>query len=250
MSHDITPPPMPGFGPPMPPQPPKPPSGNRTNLIIVGCAVAVVASVIGTGIVVTNDGDGSASPAPTVTVTKTVAAEDADTTGDDSGDDSGDDGGDNTGGEGAGDSSEDGSDTATDDDGVFALDDEVIYETDVEVALSGFKRGVSSEYAVPESTPYVKFNIRITNGSDAAVDADELTVNCAYGDQGKEGETIYDDGLNGLPDTRILAGRSLTVPWACELPKNETFLQVEVAPDYDSEEVIFTGDVKKQESQK
>ncbi|WP_215456175.1 hypothetical protein [Streptomyces sp. ATCC 21386] len=235
MSHDITPPPMPGFGPPMPPQPPKPPSGNRTNLIIVGCAVAVVASVIGTGIVVTDDGDASASPAPTVTVTKTVAAQDADTTGDDSGDDSG---------EGTEESS-DASDTATDDDGVFALDDEVIYDSDVEVALSGFKRGVSSDYAVPESTPYVKFNIKITNGSDATVDANEMTVNCAYGDQGKEGEAIYDDGLNGLPDTRILAGRSLTVPWACELPKSETFLQVEVSPDYDSEEAIFTGDVKK-----
>ncbi|MFF7391765.1 hypothetical protein ACFZAE_25390 [Streptomyces scabiei] len=235
MSHDITPPPMPGFGPPMPPQPPKPPSGNRTNLIIVGCAVAVVASVIGTGIAVTNDGDASASPAPTVTVTKTVAAQDADTTGDDSGDDSG---------EGTEESS-DTSDTATDDDGVFALDDEVIYDSDVEVALSGFKRGVSSDYAVPESTPYVKFNIKITNGSDATIDANEMTVNCAYGDQGKEGEAIYDDGLNGLPDTRILAGRSLTVPWACELPKSETFLQVEVSPDYDSEEAIFTGDVKK-----
>ncbi|ULR51316.1 hypothetical protein [Streptomyces deccanensis] len=236
MSHDITPPPMPGFGPPMPP---KPPGANRTNLIIVGCAVAVVASVIGTGIVVTNDGDGSASPAPTVTVTKTVAAEDADTTGDDSGNDGGDSG------EGTDGSSEDASDTATDDDGVFALDDEVIYDSDVEVALSGFKRGVSSEYAVPESTPYVKFNIKITNGSDGTVDANELTVNCAYGDQGKEGEAIYDDGLDGLPDTRILAGRSLTVPWACELPKDETFLQVEVSPDYDSEEAIFTGDVKK-----
>lgn len=223
---------MPGFGPPMPPQPPKPPSGNRTNLIIIGCAVAVVASVIGTGIVVTNDGDGSAAPAPTVTVTKTVAAQDADTTGDD-------------GDEGTEDASEDASDTATDDDGVFALDDEVIYDSDVEVALSGFKRGVSSEYAVPENTPYVKFNIKITNGSGATFDANEMSVNCAYGDQGKEGEAIYDDGLNGLPDTRILAGRSLTVPWACELPKDETFLQVEVSPDWDSEEAIFTGDVKK-----
>ena len=55
---------------------------------------------------------------------------------------------------------------------------------------------------------------------------------------------VVDDGLDGLPDTSILAGRSLSVPWACELPKGETFLQVEVAPDYDSETAIFTGDVK------
>ncbi|MDX3134902.1 hypothetical protein PV367_35110 [Streptomyces europaeiscabiei] len=238
MSHDITPPPpMPGYGPPMPPQPPRPPGGNRTNLVIVGCAVAVVASVIGTGVVLMNDGDGTASPAPRVTVTRTVTAEDADTTGDDGS------------GSGSDDSSDDASDTSTDtstdDDGVFALDDTVIYDSDVEVTLSGFRRGVSSEYASPENTPYAKFTIKIVNGSDVTVDANEMTVDCAYGDEGKEGEGIYDDGLDGLPDTRILAGRSLTVPWACELPRSETFLQVEVSPDYDSEEAVFTGNVKK-----
>lgn len=240
MSHDVTPPPMPGYGPPKPPRPPKPPGGSRTNLVIVGCAVAVVASVIGTGIVVSGDGDGSAAPAPTVTVTKTVAAEGADTTTDDGSGKSGESG---ESGESA--ASEEAGDSSADDDGVFALDDAVIYETGVEVTLSGFKRGTSSEYASPENTPYAKFTIKIVNGSDATVDANEMTVDCAYGDEGKEGEGIYDDGLDGLPDTRILAGRSLTVPWACELPKDETFLQVEVSPDYDSEEAIFTGDVKK-----
>ena len=30
----------------------------------------------------------------------------------------------------------------------------------------------------------------------------------------------------------------------CELPKGEKLLQVEVAPDYDSETAIFTGNVK------
>ncbi|MFF6781342.1 hypothetical protein [Streptomyces sp. NPDC012510] len=233
MSQDVTPPPMPGYGPPMPPQPPKPPGGNRTNLVIVGCAVAVIASVIGTGVVVSGDGDGSASPAPTVTVTKTVTTE-GDTTSD---------GGSGESGESA--ASEETGDASADDDGVFALDDAVVYETGVEVTLSGFKRGTSNEYASPENTPYAKFTIKIVNESDATVDANEMTVDCAYGDEGKEGEAIYDDGLDGLPDTRILAGRSLTVPWACELPKNETFLQVEVSPDYDSEEAIFTGDVKK-----
>ncbi|WP_200303393.1 hypothetical protein [Streptomyces adelaidensis] len=242
MSNDITPPPMPGYGPPMPPsqppQPPRPPGGSRTNLVVVACAVAVVASVIGTGIVVSGDSDGAAGPAPTVTVTRTVAAEDTGTTAADDGSDSDDDGSDSDSDSGGA------SDTATDDDGVFALDDTVIYDSDVEVTLSGFKRGVSSDYAAPENTPYAKFTIKIVNGSDVTVDANEMTVDCAYGDEGKEGEAIYDDGLDGLPDTRILAGRSLTVPWGCELPKDETFLQVEVSPDYDSEEAIFTGDVK------
>lgn len=103
----------------------------------------------------------------------------------------------------------------------------------------------TSRRKVAASAPYAKFTIKIVNGSDVTVDANEMTVDCAYGDEGKEGEGIYGEGLDGLPDTRILAGRSLTVPWACELPRSETFLQVEVSPDYDSEEAVFTGNVKK-----
>ncbi|MFM9453021.1 hypothetical protein [Streptomyces europaeiscabiei] len=103
----------------------------------------------------------------------------------------------------------------------------------------------TSRRKVAASAPYAKFTIKIVNGSDVTVDANEMTVDCAYGDEGKEGKGIYDEGLDGLPDTRILAGRSLTVPWACEVPRSETFLQVEVSPDYDSEEAVFTGNVKK-----
>ncbi|MGW7299145.1 hypothetical protein, partial [Streptomyces sp. NPDC054829] len=175
---------------------------------------------------VTGGGDSDeAKPAPTVTVTKTAPAAETDAAEEDTS-------GEDTGGEEAGSSDS------------YALDDTVVYDHDVEVSLSGFSRGVSSDYAAPENTPYVKFTIKVVNNSDSTVDANEMTASCAYGDEGREGEAIYDDGLDGLPDTRILAGRSLSFAWACELPKKETFLQVEVAPDYDSEEVVFAGDVK------
>ncbi|WP_328874905.1 hypothetical protein OHT76_35250 [Streptomyces sp. NBC_00287] len=211
---------MPGYGPPMAPPPPK---GPRTALIATAAAVvaAVLAAAITAG--VTGGDSEEAKPAPTVTVTETAPAADEEAEAD-------------TGSEPA--AEEAGSGDA------YSLTDTVAYENDVEVSLSGFGRGVSSEYAAPENTPYVKFTIKVVNNSDATVDANEMTVNCAYGDEGKEGEAIYDDGLDGLPDTRILAGRSLSVPWACELPKKETFLQVEVAPDWESEESVFAGDVK------
>ncbi|MFF3941433.1 hypothetical protein [Streptomyces phaeofaciens] len=226
MSHDVTPPPMPGHTPAPAPGygPPRPPRRNTT--ILVAAAAATVAAVLAATVTAGVTGDKEAEAAPTVTVTETVSAQgdedaadadvyaEAEPTPEDDGDDS------------------------------YALDDTVVYDHDVEVSLSKFSRGVSSEYASPENTAYAKFTIKVVNASDKTVDADEMTVSCAYGDEGREGEAIYDDGLDGLPDTSILAGRSLSVPWACELPKGETFLQVEVAPDYDSETAIFTGDVK------
>ncbi|MFE2041225.1 hypothetical protein ACFXAZ_09880 [Streptomyces sp. NPDC059477] len=214
-------PPMPGFPPQQPPQPPK---KSRSNAVIIASAAAVIVAVVATGVALSAGSDGEAKAAPTVTVTKTVSAEDALAADEEPSDPS----------------------TPADsaEDGVYALTDTVTYENDIEISLTSFARGVSSDYAVPESTPYAKFTIKIVNNSDSKMDASMLSVSCAYGDEGKEGEAIYDDGLDGSPDTSVLAGRSLSVPWACELPKDETFLQVEVSPDWESEPAIFTGEVK------
>jgi hypothetical protein len=225
MSYDSTPPPMPGytpppapgyFGPP-PPQPPK-----KTTTVLIAASAAVVAAVLAAVVTASVTGDGEAEAAPTVTVTKTVPAEGDETLADDEATAPAEDAGDDS----------------------YALDDTIVYDHDVEISLSKVSRAVSGEYAYPEKTPYAKFTIKIVNNSDKKIDASQMTVSCAYGDEGQEGEAIYDDGLDGLPDTSILAGRSLSVPWGCELPKAETFLQVEIAPDYESETSIFTGEVK------
>lgn len=126
----------------------------------------------------------------------------------------------------------------------YGLTDTVTYENDVAVNLTKFVRKVSSDYASPENTPYVKFTVKITNGSNGTIDATGMNVNCQYGEEGQESEAIFDDGLDGSPSTRLLAGRSITVPWGCELPKDQTFIQIEVSPDYESETAIFTGNVK------
>lgn len=126
----------------------------------------------------------------------------------------------------------------------YALTDTVSYENDVEVSLSKFTRATSSEYAAPADTPYVKFMIKVVNGSDRTIDATALTANCSYGEDGQTSEAIFDDGLDGAPTTKLLAGRSINVAWGCELPKDEKVLQIEVSPDFESEAAIFTGNVK------
>ncbi|WSQ13341.1 hypothetical protein OG604_39475 [Streptomyces sp. NBC_01231] len=225
MSQHVTPPPMPGFPPPQPPQ-----KRGPANAIVLGSAAAVIVAIVATGVVVGSGLDDEAKPAPTVTVTKTVSADEAAAAAEDASEEPAAE-------EPAAEES---------DDGVYTLDDTVTYESDVEVSLSKFSRGVSGEYASPEKTSYVKFTVKVVNGGDKTLDATMLTVNCSYGQDGSSSESIFDSeaGLDGGPDTKVLAGRSLNVPWGCELPKGEKLLQVEVAPDFDSETAIFTGSVK------
>ncbi|MEU9134614.1 hypothetical protein AB0D33_01365 [Streptomyces sp. NPDC048404] len=139
-------------------------------------------------------------------------------------------------------------DAATEDAGdkAYGLDDVVTYENNVSVSLNGFSRAVSSDYATPDSTPYLKFTIKVDNKSGKTLDVTGLTVNCQYGDDSsaQEADGIFDDGLEGSPSTRLLGGRTISVPWGCALPKGEKHIQIEVAPDYESEPGIFTGDVK------
>ncbi|MBW5420285.1 hypothetical protein GKQ77_01700 [Streptomyces sp. BG9H] len=212
--------------PPPPAFPPPPPAKKRnTNAVIIGSAAAVIAAVVATGIVVVNSRDDGR---PDTTSAQESATTDDVTTTDEDGEPAEDPAPEDTG-----------SDT-------LGLTDTVAYDNDVEVSLAKFSRGTSSVTAAPENTPYLKFEVRVKNGSKSTVDTTALSVNCAYGEEGKEGDLVIDTerGLNGGPSTRLLAGRSLTVEWACAIPKSERSVQIEVSPDFETETAIFTGEVK------
>lgn len=143
-------------------------------------------------------------------------------------------------------------DTAADDaateedagDQAYGLDDVISYENNVSVSLSGFTRTVSSAYASPENTPYVRFTIKVDNKSGKTLDVTGLSVSCQRMDAGEESDSIFDEGLDGSPSTRLLGGRTISVRWGCALPKDEKNIQIEVSPDFESEAGIFTGSVK------
>ncbi|MEU6823566.1 hypothetical protein ABZ921_23265 [Streptomyces atriruber] len=227
MSNTMPPPP-----PVFPPQPPPPPRKGASNAVIIGSAAAVIAAVVATGIVVVNSRDDDKKP-ETTSSAKPAAGDDVvageeEPVEEESAEEEGSDGEESSDGEVAG------------------LDDTVTYDSDVEVQLSKFARGTSSSYGSPENTPYVKFGVRVKNNGKATVDTSAFTASCSYGKDGKSSESIFDTerGLNGGPDTKLLAGRSITVTWACELPKAEKTIQIEVSPDMESESAIFTGDVR------
>ncbi|MER5298606.1 hypothetical protein ABT039_03970 [Streptomyces lasiicapitis] len=132
------------------------------------------------------------------------------------------------------------------DDDTLGLTGTAVYENKNQVSLAAFSRGVSGAYASPEKTPYVKFTLKLKNGTSKVIDVSELSVLCQYGDEGRDGEEIFDseNGLDGPPQTHLRPGRSLTATLACELPKSQTYVQIEVTPDFEAEPAIFAGKVK------
>ncbi|MFD6437536.1 DUF4352 domain-containing protein [Streptomyces venezuelae] len=224
--NNTMPPPPPMY----PPQPP-PPRRGPSNAVVIGSAAAVIAAVVATGIVVVNSGDDDKKPEKTSSAAASapaddVVAEEAEPA----------------------DEPEPESEPESAEGEVAGLNDTVEYGNDVQLSVSKFVRGTSGPYGAPENTPYVKFAVQVKNNGKSTVDTSMFTTSCSYGKDGKSSESIYDSdqGLNGGPDTKLLAGRSITVTWACKMPKTEKTIQIEVSPDMDmeAEAAIFTGDVK------
>ncbi|MGW6457870.1 hypothetical protein ACWF94_18500 [Streptomyces sp. NPDC055078] len=202
-------------------------TGHTRHTMRAGIA-ALLGAALG-GLVLSGCGDDS-EPRPAVTVTETVTADGAAPAG--------------SGTESGSDPAEPAADEPSDD--THRLTDTVVYENKSTITLSSFARGVSTDTASPENTPYVKFTLKVTNGTSEKMDMAMLTIGCQYGDEGKDSEQVFDSaaGLDGPSSTHVRPGRSSTATIACEFPKAEKYLQIEIAPDTDSQTAIFAGDVK------
>jgi hypothetical protein len=128
-----------------------------------------------------------------------------------------------------------------------------VYEFDdgLTIELSGIERAVSSEWAFPENAEYVRFTVQAQNGTGSAVDLEWFSIQCQYGDDGRTGEFVADteNGIgNGFTST-VMDGRNATADFGCEIPADETYLQIEVSvgdetPDsWMRPRVFFTGDI-------
>ncbi|MCX4993430.1 hypothetical protein [Streptomyces sp. NBC_00568] len=217
MSHDPT-PPMPNF-------PPAEPSAkkNHTQALIIGGAVLAIAAIVTAGVVVSNsrDSDGKSGSA---------AASESEA---------------GTGSDNAIKAEEEPEPTPTSTEPeIYKLVDSVTYENGVELSLASYKRGVSSDIAAPGNTEYIAFTMTIVNRGDTVVDLGTSFFLCHYGDESKEGEQIFDEGLDDGPLTALRPGRTAKTKVACAFPKNATYLQIETAPSVDMELSIFAGDVK------
>ncbi|MET7631822.1 hypothetical protein [Streptomyces sp. NPDC005499] len=140
-----------------------------------------------------------------------------------------------------------GSDETSDDTTMtVALNGTAKWRNRVKAHLSGFTRGFSSDTAMPEHTAYLGFTVTIDNGWNKPVDLSMTELSCPNG-----GDEIFDSekGLNGMPDSHVLPGKSGTWKAACAFKKSDKKVQIEVTP-YDADSLagyrtaIFTGEVK------
>ncbi|WP_406309433.1 hypothetical protein [Streptomyces sp. NBC_00623] len=146
-------------------------------------------------------------------------------------------------------SAEDAQDTQDDSDSdtfTVALDKTATWNNGVKAHLSGFSRGTSGEYASPSGKAYLAFSVTMQNGSKSSIDLSMVSLSCPDG-----AEEIFDTdaGFNGMPDTHLLPGKSLTWKAACVFPETAKNAQIEIMPMDTSgsgwyRTAIFTGQVQ------
>ncbi|PDP88539.1 hypothetical protein CQJ94_05920 [Glycomyces fuscus] len=127
---------------------------------------------------------------------------------------------------------------------------EYTYADGLTVRLSGVERRVSGEWDMPESTPYVYFDVQFDNATGAPVDLTYLSVYCQVGEEGRTAEDVYTDQTGTGFTSAVMDGRTATAGFGCALPEEESYLQVELTlsdweemDDYMRETVYFVGDV-------
>ena len=154
----------------------------------------------------------------------------------------------------AGDSAEDTEGTVDDFSSEVEAELGSVYEFDdgLTIELSGIERAVSGEWAYPESTEYARFTVQIQNGTGGPVDLEMLYLQCQYGEDGRTAETVHDTdaGVGDGFTSTVMDGRNATADYGCELPAEESYLQIEVSvgdetpDDWYRPTVYFTGDVE------
>ena len=131
-----------------------------------------------------------------------------------------------------------------------AFGSEYVYTDDLTVRLANLERRVSGEWDSPENTPYVYFDVQFDNATGGPVDLTYLSVYCQVGEEGRTAEDVYTDDTGSGFTSTVMDGRTATAGYGCELPEDESYLQVELTlsdwEDFDDEvreTVYFVGDV-------
>lgn len=116
------------------------------------------------------------------------------------------------------------------------------------VEMSNLHRGTSSEWALPESAPYVGWTLQLDNDTGSEVDTTLVHVECQVGDEGRSAEQVFDtdQGLGDGFTSTLMDGRQATAEFACEMAEDDSYLQVELSilDDFARPTIFFVGDVE------
>jgi hypothetical protein len=114
------------------------------------------------------------------------------------------------------------------------------YDDGITLTITAPEAFEPSEYAFTGTDwpAYIRFDITLTNGTDAPFDPAGAYGTISSG--GQEGEAVFDtdNGLNGTPTTPVLPGKSITWSegYGVADPADLTF---QVAPGFEHEAALF-----------
>ena len=89
----------------------------------------------------------------------------------------------------------------------------------------------------------IKVKVTITNGTDGPFDASMVDVKAAFGPDGTQAETVYDEAVTGMDGT-VAKGRTKTATFGFSAPGKINPLELSVEPGWDYQAALFSGSVK------
>lgn len=118
------------------------------------------------------------------------------------------------------------------------------FEDGMSISIGNLRKAkVPQGYDHP-GEPAVRFDVRVTNGTEFRMDAGSVDVNLVYGPDGRNAESLLSDGDDYGFEGSISKGRSKTVGYTFEVPaKHQDEIIIEVTPDYDRTPAVFTASI-------
>ena len=118
------------------------------------------------------------------------------------------------------------------------------FEDGLSISIGNLRKGkVPQGYDHP-GEPAVRFDVRVTNGTEFRMDAGSVDVNVVYGPDGRASDSFLSVGDDYGFEGTIVKGKSKTVGYTFEVPaKHQDEIIIEVTPDYDRNPAVFTASV-------
>lgn len=112
----------------------------------------------------------------------------------------------------------------------------------LDINLGMFARASSTPTAQPANTPYVRFELTLTNRTGRPVDLAQVTVSCRTGATAPAADAVRDNGLGVDPTLKLADGKRHTATIGCAMRPSEKDIVIEIetgAP----ETARFAGEV-------
>lgn len=112
----------------------------------------------------------------------------------------------------------------------------------MEITLGEFTRAGSGPTAQPAKTPYVRFELTLTNHTGRSLDLDDVRLTCRTGASTTPADPVRDNGLGHEPGRELADGKKDTTPFGCAMGTAEKNIVIEIDTG-EPQTALFAGEV-------